>query len=313
MQEYRNISNKLKKKFLKKPNVFEGSEQFGRLAKQLKVDGCPHYSGFCYLAQARCEHTLGNWCSEASTLIEAARSFVQAERSIQETLCPSFQEHLNAAINCYSHAIRIYLENKQYSLAASLCIELGNALKMFGKTSQSIQHFQRATELLQHHPMECLDALNFLAAAKIETKDYEGALVIYTEMFYLAKERGPTSCAQKTIGAVADILAQCEIFRLLLLLLLQPAPQRTRPEHSQLLEKYLWNASDEDLSKSVLGEELFLLVQSVVMACHAKNISSLKQLESLITPHLTSLQVHLLHLVLETINNEGQQYGHTME
>ena len=47
--------------------------------------------------------------------------------------------------------------------------------------------------------------------------------------------------------------------------LTQPSPQRTRPEHSQLLEKYLWNASDEDLSKSVLGEELFLLVQSVVV------------------------------------------------
>ncbi|ESO11169.1 hypothetical protein HELRODRAFT_91677, partial [Helobdella robusta] len=233
LQQYKNIANKLKKKFLKKPNVSEGSGQFGSLARQMKSEDSPHYAGLCFLAQARCEHTLGNWCTESHALLEAARSFMLAEKDIQETMGPSFYEHLNAGINCYSHAIRVYLENNQYILAASICMEGLN------KSGQSIQHYQRAVELLQPHPLECLDAMEALATVKLNTKDYDGALSTYTEMYYLALEKGPRCFGGTGFErAVADILATCEVNRLLLLLLLQPTPQRTRPEHAKLLEKY---------------------------------------------------------------------------
>ena len=64
--------------------------------------------GICFMILfSRCEHTLSNAPGESQALIDAARNFLEAERSNQELCCPSFQEHLNAAINCYSHAIRV--------------------------------------------------------------------------------------------------------------------------------------------------------------------------------------------------------------
>ena len=50
-----------------------------------------------------------NPAGEAQALTEAAREFIIAELDNVNLKCPSFQEHLTAAINCYSHAIRVSL------------------------------------------------------------------------------------------------------------------------------------------------------------------------------------------------------------
>jgi tetratricopeptide (TPR) repeat protein len=292
----------LKKRFLKKPNIAEGSEQFGVLAKQLKTQECPQYAGFCNLAQARCEHTLGNWCAEAQALTEAARSFLQAELSVADLNCPSFQEHLHAAINCYSHAIRVYLENKQSPLAAGLCMELGNTLKSLGQPGESIQHYQRAAELQLQTPLMCLHSLGCIASAKIMTKDYEGALCTFTEMSYLAQEHGATAYnPTQLIGAYSDIVACCEASRVLLLMLLQPTPQRIRAEHAETLEKYSWQSKEEDITASCLTEDLFLLLQSLVMACQTRDEEILKSLQADLWPLLSAEQNHIVHLILEEL------------
>ena len=51
--------------------------------------------------------------------------------------------------------------------------------------------------------------------------DYEGALSVLTEMAYLAQERGSLLSNGKLTGAFCDVLARCEITRVLLLMLLQ--------------------------------------------------------------------------------------------
>lgn len=48
-----------------------------------------------------------NAAGESQSLTEAARNFLEAEVANQDLQCPSFNEHLTAAINCYSHAIRV--------------------------------------------------------------------------------------------------------------------------------------------------------------------------------------------------------------
>lgn len=58
----------------------------------------------------RCEHTLVNGPGETQALVDAARNFVKAEIDNVGLKCPSFQEHLTSAINCYSHAIRVCLD-----------------------------------------------------------------------------------------------------------------------------------------------------------------------------------------------------------
>ena len=51
-----------------------------------------------------------------------------------------------------------------------------------------------------------------------------------------------------------------------LLDLFQPTPQRIRPEHAQTLEKYAWETTDETIPVNCIDEELFLLLQSVVVS-----------------------------------------------
>lgn len=296
--KYRAISNKLKKRLLKRPNVSEGSEQYGALAKSLKQQECPQYSAFCSLAQARCEHTLMNPAGEAQALTEAAREFINAELDNVNLKCPSFQEHLTAAINCYSHAIRVHIENKNVSLAAALSLELGNALQRLNKPGEAMSHFQRAAELQSQSPLDCLVSLGYVASCKIETKDYDGALGVFTEMAYLAQERGGSSITGKPIGAYSDILARCEITRVLLLMLLQPTPQRIRPEHAQTLEKYAWESSDDNTSARFLDEDMFLMLQSVVMACQSKDLESLRTIQVELWPLFSHEQNQLLHLVI---------------
>ena len=50
LAEYRNISNKLKKRFLRRPNVSEASDQFRQLGKRLEDGDEPQYAAYCHLA-----------------------------------------------------------------------------------------------------------------------------------------------------------------------------------------------------------------------------------------------------------------------
>ena len=50
LTEYRNISNKLKKRFLRRPNVSEASDQFRQLGKRLEDGDEPQYAAYCHLA-----------------------------------------------------------------------------------------------------------------------------------------------------------------------------------------------------------------------------------------------------------------------
>ncbi|XP_045212398.1 40-kDa huntingtin-associated protein-like isoform X1 [Mercenaria mercenaria] len=299
--KYRTVSNKLKKRFLKRPNVAEGCEQYGALAKTLKQQECPQYAAFCHLAQARCEHTLVNPAGETQALVDAAREFIKAEVDNVGIRCLSFQEHLTAAINCYSHAIRVHIENKNMSLAAALCLELGNALQKLNKPGEAMAHFQRAAELQSQSPLDCLVSLGHVASCKIETKDYDGALGVFTEMAYLAQESGGSSVTGKPIGAYCDILARCEITRVLLLMLLQPTPQRIRPEHAQTLEKYAWESSEDNTIAQFLDEDVFLMLQSVVMACQSHDIEAIQAIQVELWPMLSAEQNELLHHVIQEL------------
>ncbi|XP_028671197.1 40-kDa huntingtin-associated protein [Erpetoichthys calabaricus] len=305
---YRAVSNKLKKRFLRKPNVAEASEQFGQLAKELKQQDCLQYAAFCNLAMARCEQTLFNAPGEALSLTEAARLFMEAEQETYRLRCPGFEEHLQAAINCYSFAIKVYVEVNQPVMAASLCLELGNALKEMNKPAEAIVYYQRAAELQVQVPIECLLSLGYAASCKILTRDYDGALSLFTEMQFIAQDRGlHVSGSSTPVGAFLDIVARCEISRVLLLMLLQPPPQKLLPEHAQTLEKYDWESFDSHSQVTFLAENVFLLLQSVVMACQEKDVDSLKSLQTELWALLTPEQNHLLHLVvLERIQPSGQ-------
>ncbi|WAQ96500.1 HAP40-like protein [Mya arenaria] len=199
----------------------------------------------------KCEHTLVNVAGEGQALLEAARNFVHAELDNVGLRCPSFHEHLTAAINCYCHAVRVHIENKNSPLAAALCLELGSVLQKVNKPGEAMVHYQRAADLQSQSPLDCLVSLGHVASCKIQSRDYDGALGVFTEMAYLAQESGGSGTTGQPIGAYCDIIVQCEITRVLLLMLLQPSPQRIRPEHAQTLEKYAWETNEENTPNGV--------------------------------------------------------------
>lgn len=75
------------------------------------------------------------------------------------------------------------------------------------------------------------------------------------------------------------------------------------------LEKYSWEAFDSHSHDSCgpLPDDLFLLLQSLVMATHEKDIEAAQALQGELWPLLSAEQNHLLHLVLqEAVCPSGQ-------
>ncbi|MEQ2194735.1 hypothetical protein XENOCAPTIV_002182, partial [Xenoophorus captivus] len=217
-----------------------------QLAKELRQQDCLQYAAFCNLAMARCEQTLFNAPGEALALTDAARLFLSSEKEIRALQAPGFDEHLQAALNCYSFAI-----------------------KEMNRPGEAIVHFQRAAELQTQTPIEALLSMGEIATCKIVTRDYDGALSVFTEMQLMCQERGMQ--LPGTTNPIVTFL----------------------PENVFLLLQSVVSVCN---SRSVLQ-----------MACQEKDTESLKSLQTELWPFLTAEQNHLLHLVvLERIAPCGQ-------
>jgi len=309
--QYRAISNKLKKRFLRKPNVTEASDQFGKLAVQCEREELPQYAGLCWTAAARCENSLGNASGEAWDLVRAGRQFLTAEISAKDLGCPSpGGEHVQAAISSFAHAASRWQHhhNQEWPLcgshqsnsplAASLAVELGQALRVdLDRIAEAATQYRHAADLQRNSPLDQLNSLGLLATCKIELGDYDGALSTFNEMVSVLEYAGkPPS------GVYCDIMHRCEITRVLLLLILQPTAQRLPPDLAKVLEKYAWG-EDGRVPVSFLTEDQFLLLQSLVMACQSHDMESLCNLEAELWCHLTSEQKDLLRTLVKKMSN----------
>ncbi|TRY68596.1 hypothetical protein TCAL_06931 [Tigriopus californicus] len=298
LSEYKAISSKLKKRFLRRPNVAEANEQFLRLAKRLRSEDEPQYEALCHLAVARCEQSVGNHSAEAEALMAASRAFLVAEMKIQDLHCASFEEHLVSAIHCYIHAIRLLEEEDQPSRAAGLCTELGNALIKLEKFGEAQTFYQRAADLRSSTILEYIHAKTKVSECLIEVGDYYGSLVILTEIASMAEQYG----GKPVVSVYADIMARCEVLRVFLLLLMEPTAQSIGPNLTLILEKYAWEHDDpvsaEETTK-FLSEELFILLQSFVMAIQTNDVRALLDLEDALLDHLSPRAKSLLRKLVK--------------
>ncbi|KAM6300081.1 40-kDa huntingtin-associated protein-like [Aegotheles albertisi] len=327
LSRYRLVSAKLRRRFLRKPNVAEAAEQFAALARELRAQESLPYAAWCQLAVARCAQSLFHGPAEAAALAEAARLFLRQERDLRQRLGlrGGFGEHVAAAQSCGAFATRLHLERGQPALAAGLCLELAAALRDTGRPARAAAPLQRAAELLgaARLPLEALRCLAERASCLLLGRDYAGALAALTRAQALAGAALGGGGGGAAGGAFLDVLARCEVSRVLLLLLLQPPPGKLLPEHARTLEQYCWEAPDGGAAPgpaggpgagnglpaaaSYLPAELFLLLQSAVLACQEKDAETLKALQAELWPLLSAEQNHLLHLVLqEMLSPAGQ-------
>lgn len=220
MEAYRNISAKLKKRFMRKVNTADAAEQFRGLAHRLQQDGNSDYGGFCCLAAARlvaftvspqgrrvnlaaaaqsradrhttrfdvnltrpphgclfgdaliarCEQATRNPTAEAEHLTQAAQYFVEAEADDRQVDELGFEDNIIDAVQCYEQAVEIYLRVQRASFAATLYIELAGVLRVFGRTEQAADYFQRAATLLADSPLPCIEALNEACTCQVSRR-----------------------------------------------------------------------------------------------------------------------------------------------
>ncbi|KAM6061164.1 40-kDa huntingtin-associated protein-like [Chlamydotis macqueenii] len=327
LSRYRLVSAKLRRRFLRKPNVAEAAEQFAALARELRAQESLPYAAWCQLAVARCAQSLFHGPAEAAALAEAARLFLRQERDLRQRLGlrGGFGEHVAAAQSCGAFAARLHLERGQPALAAGPCLELAAALRDTGRPARAAAPLQRAAELLAaaRLPLEALRCLAERASCLLLGRDYAGALAALTRAQALAGAGLGGGSGVAHGGAFLDVLARCEVSRVLLLLLLQPPPAKLLPEHARTLEQYCWEAPEGGPgpgpgggpgaggglppAATYLPAELFLLLQSAVLACQEKDAEALKALQTELWPLLSAEQNHLLHLVLqEMLSPAGQ-------
>ncbi|XP_063240267.1 40-kDa huntingtin-associated protein-like [Bacillus rossius redtenbacheri] len=309
LSQYRSVSNKLKKRFLRKPNVTEASNQFGQLAARCEREDLPQYAGLCWIAAARCEGSLGNAPGEAWDLLRAGRKFLEAEAGGEALGCPRpGGEHLQAAVSCYAHAAGRWqahhaAEGAQASspLAAGLALELGQALaEGLGRPEEAASQFRRAADAQRCSPLGRLASLRLLASCKMQLGDYDGALAVLEEASLAAEQGGGPA-----VGTCRDALRDCEVTRVLLLLVLQPVARRLPPDLAAVLERYAW-VEDVSVPVSYLSEDEFLLLQSLVMACQSRDVDSLRSLEPDLWPRLSTEQRDLLRALVVRVGRSAR-------
>ena len=73
-------------------------------------------------------------------------------------------------------------------------------------------------------------------------------------------------------GSYAELHCECEVSVVLLLMLIDPHPLKTKKEFSQVLQKYTWSGNKEgERRANHMNDELFILLQSFVVSFRNNN------------------------------------------
>lgn len=328
---FKTISEKLKKKFLRKPNVSDAIDEYTALSKQLDLEESFSLSAACWQQVAKCYHNVGNLVSESAALQNAAKNYLQSETATTiESNNVSFNEDLLSVISVYDEAIKLHCDQNERILSAKLCLELADILALkYEKYFEAIPYYERAKSLsINSESSQQLQVFLIqlkLAALKVFTCDYLSALNIYTEitnsisgMNLINSNRSSSfrgsdltnlnSLYSKPQGLSAKLLTEADISKLLLLIYSNPT--KLQPEHRQTIEVYssfqtLSNSSTNYLPVNCLNRNLFILMQSFVMACQANDINLLHTLQNELWPQLNDVQNYLLNLIIDKIFNSS--------
>jgi len=302
LTEYKTISNKLKKRFLRRPNVAEASDNYRQLAKRLQDNDENQFAGFCFLATGRCEQTVGNGAAEVESISAAARCFLAAELQVQDLNNPSFHQLLNAAIASFKQAGKLQEEAGRSSAAAAIYVKLGNELLALSRPAEALFYYEKAKALQVNSIVDFICINNKIAGCYISLGDHHNALKVLTTLASFTADNDPCQLYHAQTAAI-------EILRVFLLLIIQPSHHNTAPHLLKVLTKYKWESGEPGLSPATPGSEddglggpldqdLAILLQSIVMAVQVCDTEALLCLEDEIVEHLDHTQKRLLRIIV---------------
>lgn len=291
---YKAISNKIKKRLLKKPNYREASDEYGKLANSLKNDENSQYASLCFSAMAKCDQMMDDIPGEAEAWANAGRQFFQAEEILFLSRSASYEESLEAAVQCFSLAIQAQHKKGNNVMAAMFCLELGHWLKKLRKYHEAIGYFQKAADFQSDVPECQLHTLFEIASCKLQLREHDSALGILSR---IVRE---TTDGKGGGGASASLHRRCEITVVLLLLSLQFPRKYMKPEHTLLLDKYTRDLSITGALHEDVDCSLLVLLQSLIVAVEEKDCTLISAIQPQLWSLLDPIQQNVLYLLTET-------------
>lgn len=296
VERLRTIYGKLKKVRFgsvvtsRKPKYAEAAPDFQVLARQFRQENCLEYAGLCLLQSSRCFAELKSSTSELQMLVEAAYLFLEVELEYHRTDTLSYHENLSLALSTYQLAQKNLREQNERYLAGLLTFQVALHLEMLEKFSESERLFLMAIDSFQDLLSIQLCIYQRLIHLRIDHEQYNLALQTCTTLIERLMKISPIDISARRQLASFDIL------RLFLLLILQPHPQRLRPEYAKTLDAYTWESYEKlNIPTSYVDETLFYLLQSITLAVQAKDFDHIEQLEYDLNQHS---QINSRHLNL---------------
>ncbi len=114
------------------------------------------------------------------------------------------------------------------------------------RAGEAMSFYQRAADLRSSTILEYMHAREKVAECQIDLGDHHSAVAVLTEVSGMAEQYGGRSASDSGSQSVySDVLARCEVSRVLLLLLIEPAAMSSLPpDLTAVLDKYTWESDD---------------------------------------------------------------------
>ncbi|XP_026741525.1 uncharacterized protein LOC113503676 isoform X2 [Trichoplusia ni] len=277
-EQYMNINTKMKKRFMRKPNIFEATNEFIALAIQCEHSDQPAFAGHAYVGAAKCEASVGHFLSEAENFLAAARQFMKAEKKLKSLKFYSGdRENLEAAIGCFIQALTKYPEKSP--IRTSILMELANDLTELNHKMEAASYYEQAIETVTESTLRIMCLRNLLNL-RVDCKKYDIALEIANKI------------CDYSVKVPEEVLAEVQVTRILLTLLVKP-PEDSKPPSLKQLFIDLMNDNETDTLP--LNTDLRLKLQSLILCQTTGDTHSIISVAADTKQFLTMQQVELLH------------------
>lgn len=322
LDQFRTVSNKLKKRFLRKPNVTEAADEFSALAVrcgQENVQMHP-YAALCWIAAARCEGSLSNTVTERSCLVQAARQYFIAAENDEKILSAIDDEQIQAGLSCYLQAlikaVKISeessvvdggatsdetsdLSNHHHQFIAGVNLEIFDCLQRLQKDFDGLEEFLQnalqSTSGSKVFTATTWHVLDLLMTHFMHKEDYQCALETCHQLKKSLNELETVS----DNGIRTEMLLKCEINAVLLILILRPNV-KLYPQWAEFLEKYAWGDTNHvTLQECHMNKTLYLALQSLVLTTQSLDRNSLVDLENQLWSHFSKEQRKLFRTLVQ--------------
>ncbi|KAM3959685.1 huntingtin-associated protein 40 kDa [Aphomia sociella] len=282
-EQYMNVNTKIKKRFMRKPNISEATNEFIGLAIQCEHSEQPSFAGHSYVGAAKCEASAGNFLGEAEQYLAAARQFMKAEQKFVSLKFSSTErENLEAAIGCYMQALNKYPEKSLQR--TSIFMELANNLVSLNHKLEAISYYEQALENIDDKTMRLMCMRTVLN------------LLIESDKWDIALDTANT-IVDKNSNIPENILAEIQISRVLLTLLVKPVDEN-KPDSLKNLFTSILNDCDSDAFP--VNVDLRLKLQSIIISITTGDANSLICVCADTKEFLTMQQAYLM----DKINSE---------